>query len=96
MFMRIYYEVGALVRHRQVEAFRSVMIAGSITEAANALHISQPSVRRLIGDLEASVGFKLFERKHGRIYPTAEAIQLSEGSSARSTGSTGWSATREA
>lgn len=66
------------MRHRQVEAFRNVMIAGSITEASNILHISQPSVSRLIADLEHSVGFKLFERKHGRIYPTAEAVEFFE------------------
>lgn len=64
------------MRHRQVEAFRSVMIAGSITGASKALHISQPSVSRLIADLERSVGFSLFERKHGRIYPTAEAVDF--------------------
>jgi len=66
------------MRHRQIEAFRNVMIAGSVTEASNILHISQPSVSRLIADLESSVGFKLFERKHGRIYPTEEAVEFFE------------------
>jgi DNA-binding transcriptional LysR family regulator len=54
------------------------MIAGSITEASKAMHISQPSVSRLIADLERAVGFGLFERKHGRIYPTAEAVDFFE------------------
>lgn len=66
------------MRHRQIEAFRSVMIAGSITEASRVLHISQPSVSRLIADLERAVGFGLFERKHGRIYPTSEAVEFFE------------------
>lgn len=66
------------MRHRQIEAFRSVMITGNITMASRGLHVSQPSVSRLIADLERSVGFNLFERKRGRIYPTAEAIEFFE------------------
>jgi DNA-binding MarR family transcriptional regulator len=33
---------------RQLEAFRATMRSGSITEAAEIMHISQPSVSRLI------------------------------------------------
>lgn len=50
---------------RQLEAFRAVMMAGSVTNAAQSLHLSQPAVSRLISDLERSVGFKLFERVKG-------------------------------
>jgi DNA-binding transcriptional LysR family regulator len=50
---------------RQLEAFRAVMMAGSVTNAAESLHLSQPAVSRLISDLERSVGFKLFERVKG-------------------------------
>ncbi|NCV29760.1 MAG: LysR family transcriptional regulator, partial [Rhodobacteraceae bacterium] len=39
---------------RQLEAFRATMRSGSITGAATLLHISQPSVSRLISDLEES------------------------------------------
>ena len=37
---------------RQLEAFRATIRCGSITEAAKMMHISQPSVSRLIADLE--------------------------------------------
>lgn len=45
----------------------------SITAAADALHVSQPSVSRLIADLERSVGFPLFRRKGRGLLATAEA-----------------------
>jgi DNA-binding transcriptional LysR family regulator len=37
---------------RQLEAFRSVMVSGSMTVAAERLKISQPAVSALIRDLE--------------------------------------------
>lgn len=50
---------------RQLEAFRAVMTAGSITHAAQTIHLSQPAVSKLIADLEHSLGFKLFVRSKG-------------------------------
>lgn len=64
------------MRFRQVEAFRAVMESGGITAAASRMHLSQPSVSRLIADLEASVGFALFDRRGGRIVPTVQAEAL--------------------
>ena len=58
---------------RQLEAFKAVMRCDSITIAAEFLCISQPSVSNLIINLEKDVGFALFERRKGRIYPTIEA-----------------------
>lgn len=66
------------MRFRQVEAFRAVMESGGVTAAAALLNISQPSVSRLIADLEASVGFPLFERRGARLVPTAQAQALYE------------------
>lgn len=63
---------------RQVEAFRAVMQAGSVTGGATLLHLSQPSVSRLIADLERGVGFALFDRRGSRVVPTAQAHALFE------------------
>jgi DNA-binding transcriptional LysR family regulator len=61
---------------RQLEAFRAVMAAGSVTRAAQALNISQPAVSQLIAQLERSCGFALFARDTGRLQPTREAEAL--------------------
>lgn len=64
------------LKPRQIEAFRSVMMAGGITAAAEAMNITQPAVSRLIRDLEECVRMTLFERVGARLVPTAEATQL--------------------
>ena len=50
----------------------------SITRASELLFVSQPAVTRLIKDLEASVGFSLFQRLKKRLYPTPEAFSFLE------------------
>lgn len=64
------------LKPRQVEAFRSVMMTGGITAAAEAMNVTQPAVSRLIRDLEEIVEISLFERVGTRLMPTAEATQL--------------------
>ncbi|PZN94185.1 MAG: LysR family transcriptional regulator [Hyphomicrobiales bacterium] len=61
---------------RQVEAFRSIMLRGSMTAAAVELRTSQPSISRLIAELETEIGLKLFERAAGRLRPTAEGLSF--------------------
>jgi DNA-binding transcriptional LysR family regulator len=58
---------------RQIEAFRAVMLTGGMTTAAETLHITQPSVSRLIRDLEIDLKITLFHRRGNQITPTAEA-----------------------
>jgi DNA-binding transcriptional LysR family regulator len=66
------------MRIRQVEAFQAVMRSAGVTAAAALLHISQPSVSRLIADLEHEVGFPLFTRRSGRMHPTQQGLALYE------------------
>lgn len=61
---------------RQIEVFRAVMLAGSISGAALALHVSQPAVSRLIRYLEVKLRVVLFDRTGGRLHPTPEARAL--------------------
>ena len=58
---------------RNIEAFHALMVAGTTTEAAAMLRVSQPAVSRMIGQLERNLGFALFKRVKGRLFPTPEA-----------------------
>ena len=66
------------ISSRQIEAFRTVMLTGSITSASEALFVTQPAVSRLIRSLEESTGLTLFERRGNHVVPTAEATALLE------------------
>ena len=49
-----------LITLRQVDAFRAVMMTGTITGAAEMLEVSQPAISRLVKDRERVLGFELF------------------------------------
>jgi DNA-binding transcriptional LysR family regulator len=66
------------ITFRMIEAFRAVMLTGGITKAAEMLHISQPSVTRLIHDLEETLDLRLFVPDGRRIKPTNDAVVLFE------------------
>lgn len=57
---------------RQIEAFRAVIISGTVSRAAELMGVTQPNVSRLVGELEDAVGFALFDRVKGRLIPTPE------------------------
>jgi DNA-binding transcriptional LysR family regulator len=61
---------------RQLEVFRAVMRQGSLTAAAEALHVSQPAVSKVLRHFESQIGYQLFERVGGRLVATAEAHLL--------------------
>ncbi|MCB1910066.1 MAG: LysR family transcriptional regulator [Rhodocyclaceae bacterium] len=65
-----------MMRLRQIEIFRAVMLSGSVSAAARMLHVSQPVVSRIVRHAEQSLGFALFERSRGRLVPTPEAEAL--------------------
>jgi DNA-binding transcriptional LysR family regulator len=52
------------------------MTTGSTIKAAELLLTSQPTVSREIARMEHSLGFALFERLHGRLRPTLQALTL--------------------
>lgn len=61
---------------RQLEAFRATMLAGTMNGAADQLGLSQPSVSRLITQLEHSLDVTLFDRANGRLTPTPEGRMI--------------------
>jgi DNA-binding transcriptional LysR family regulator len=63
---------------RQMEAFRAVMLTGTVSGAARMLYVSQPAVSRLLNHTETTLGIKLFERTGGKLLPTSAAIALLE------------------
>src|SRR5207244_6208105 len=61
---------------RQLEVFRAIMRNRSLTAAAEALHVSQPAISKVLRHFELQIGYRLFERLGGRLVPTAEAQLL--------------------
>ena len=61
------------MRLRHIEIFEAIRRTGSLTEAAAALHISQPAASKLLAHAEGQLGFKLFDRVKGRLVATREA-----------------------
>ena len=64
------------MRLRQIEVFHAVYSHGSITNAATALNVSQPSVSKVLAHAEQQLGYRLFDRVKGKLIPTPEAHQL--------------------
>ncbi len=56
----------------QLEYFQAALRFGNITKAAQALHISQPSVTVAIQKLEDDLGVQLLDRVGKKIAPTSE------------------------
>ncbi len=61
---------------RHLEVFNAVFEAGSVSNAALRLNLTQPAVSIALGNLEEELGFRLFHRKRGFFAPTGEALQL--------------------
>lgn len=61
---------------RQIEVFHAVYLHGTVSAAARALNVSQPSVTKVLRHAESSIGLPLFERARGRLIPTDDARVL--------------------
>ncbi|WP_417275903.1 LysR family transcriptional regulator [Castellaniella sp.] len=61
---------------RQLEALNAVVSTGSVTAAGRLLGRSQPVVSRQISDLEAELGFVLFERTRPNITLTESGAEF--------------------
>ena len=66
------------LNHRLIETFRSVVLSGSATRAAELLFTSQPAVSRDLARLNQVLGFALFERVKGRLLPSAQGLAFYE------------------
>ncbi|GHS70894.1 LysR family transcriptional regulator [Enterobacter kobei] len=55
-----------------------MMTTGNLTEAAQMLHTSQPTVSRELARFEKVLELKLFERTRGRLHPTVQGLRLFE------------------
>jgi len=61
---------------RHIEIFHAVYVNGSVSAAARALNVSQPSVSKTLRHAETLLGFELFQRSNGRLLPTEDAHAL--------------------
>lgn len=64
---------------RHIEIFHAVYVNGSVSAAARALNVSQPSVSKTLRHAESLLGFELFQRANGRLVPTEDAHLLFQG-----------------
>ena len=61
---------------RHIEIFHAVYVNGSVSAAARALNVSQPSVSKMLRHAESLLGFPLFHRANGGLVPTEDAHSL--------------------
>jgi DNA-binding transcriptional LysR family regulator len=69
------------VSMRQLRAFLAVASHRHFRRAAEALHLSQPAVSRLIADLEAELDVRLFDRSTREVVPTEAGRYLEQAAS---------------
>src|ERR1051325_9366956 len=61
---------------REVRTFVTVADLGTVSRAAQHLHITQPALSRQIANLEDELGLRLFDRVGRRLLLTSAAAQL--------------------
>lgn len=78
MLQPVSLEHERIMRLRHIELFQAVLQTGSLTAAAELLHISQPAASKILQHAEQQLGFALFSRVRGKLLPTAEARILQQ------------------
>jgi DNA-binding transcriptional LysR family regulator len=71
--MKMNLDPQMMMNLRHIEVFHAVYQTGSVSGAARALHVSQPSVSKVLRHAESRIGFLLFRVVKGRLVPTDEA-----------------------
>ncbi|MFC6337015.1 LysR family transcriptional regulator [Pseudomonas sp. CCM 7891] len=66
------------MRLRHIEIFQAIRQTGSVSAAAQLLHVSQPAVSKVLQHAELQLGFPLFLRVRGKLQPTPEALALEQ------------------
>lgn len=66
------------LKPRQLQVFKALLEAGSVSRAALILNLSQPAVSVALANLEATLGFTLFHRQRGYFAPTSDALLLND------------------
>lgn len=64
------------IKLRHLDTLNAFMRTGSVTEAAQLLHTTQPNASKSLKQLEDFAGVALFKRSAGRLRPTPEAEML--------------------
>src|SRR6478672_1410421 len=67
---------GHAVDTRRLESFVKIVDVGSITKAADILHIAQPALSQQVSALEAQLRCKLLTRSKQGVVPTAAGRAL--------------------
>jgi DNA-binding transcriptional LysR family regulator len=70
--------IGRRLRLRDLHVFFAVVQSRSMAKAAAQLRVKQPSVSKAIGDLEAALGVRLFDRSPQGVRPTIYGDALIE------------------
>jgi len=68
----------SFLNYHHAELLFHVLRSRTLTDAAQALHISQPAVTKQLKSLEDDLGVQLFKKEGRRLVPTTEALVLVE------------------
>lgn len=60
----------------RLRTLKAIMETGSLSSAADRLHVTQPALSRALRDFEDALGVKLFERRPNGMLPTEYATAL--------------------